>query len=57
MDWTLCHAQMIRWHVRNKLAAKFARGERVIEYWRKSDDAAAKHLCEETISQLLWGCL
>ena len=53
IDWTIYHAQMVRWHLRRQWAAKFVRPERVIEYWNKCDPETAKLLCEATISHLL----
>jgi methionyl-tRNA formyltransferase len=55
IDWTLYQTQRVRRNVRKKLPAKHARAERIIDYWKEKDEAAARNLYEKTLHELLWG--
>jgi methionyl-tRNA formyltransferase len=52
-DWTLFHAQMVRSHLRAKVAARFRRTEQIFEYWREPDLKIAQRDYESTITGLL----
>ena len=54
IDWTLFHTLRVRRHLEKKLAAKFSRPARTVEYWREPDGTAARRLFETTLAQLLW---
>jgi hypothetical protein len=49
------HRVMIASHCRANLAARHRRAEKIIEYWRAPDSAAAAFSYRQTIETLLWG--
>ena len=49
------HKAMIAARCRANLAGRKVRPEKIIEYWRAPDAAAAAAACRQTIDALLWG--
>lgn len=55
VHWTLYQTLMTAYHLRRETAGRHLREEKIVEYWKQTDDAAAERLLNRSLAQLLWG--
>jgi methionyl-tRNA formyltransferase len=54
LNWTLYQSLQTRRQIQRDIASKYARPERIVEYWQEPDDSTASAALDATIRGLLW---